>query len=58
MTERVIPRCPNCNKRMANWISGEASFKCDNNHCETEFEIRDGKVFILAKVAKVLTHSV
>ena len=41
---RIIPRCPRCGKRVGNWLEGNASFTC--GRCHTEFEIRDGNVFI------------
>jgi len=49
---RIIPRCPRCNKKQANWIEGNAYFTCDR--CQTEFEIRDGNVFI--KTALDFSH--
>ena len=49
-TKRICPRCPRCNKRQANWIEGNASFTCRDEHCKTEFEIIDGRVLIVEPV--------
>ena len=45
MPEKIIPKCPCCNKRVGNWLEGTASYTCRN--CKTEFIIGEGFVTIL-----------
>jgi len=47
---KVIPRCPKCGKRMADWIEGDAGFTCANSHCRTKFEIVEGRILVVVAV--------
>lgn len=55
MTDRIVPRCPSCSKRQANWIDGNAGFQCDR--CHTEFEFVEGKLLVVRPV-KVYTSQI
>ena len=43
---RPAVRCPNCRKKLAEWVEGDAEFVCED--CNAVVRIEDGYVYCLS----------
>lgn len=42
--DKIVPRCPRCNKRLGNWLEGNAGYHCKRCRIDIVFEFIGGEV--------------